>query len=345
MSFWILTLALLAIPAAIMSWPLLAGSAWERITGVLLLLSMPLAGLMLYQQIGTPAAINPAAINSPGTVAPQASMDDLVAGLQQRMTENPDDAEGWLVLGRSLKAMQRYAEAESALTHANRLLAGNPMIMVELAEARLFASGKPTFGPDILQLLEGALKIDPSYQKGLWLLGIAAAQDGDDGRAISLWQKLLGQLDPASATAQAVAGQIELARVRTGQAKTEQAGTEQAVTDFTLPVNITLANELAGTLPESAVLFVFIRPVGEKGMPLAVKRIPAPRFPLSMTFSDADLLRPGSALENFAALDISARISLTGVANIASGDYQAETLSFNTHSTQGIALHITQRVP
>jgi len=340
MSFWILAVALLALSAVVISWPLFAGSVRERIIGISLLLLIPLAGLFLYQQIGNPAAINP-----PAVAATQTSVEDLVADLQQRMTENPGDAEGWVILGRSLKTMRRYAEAKTALSNANHLLPDDPMIMVELAEATLFASGKPEISADILQLLEEALAIDPLQQRGLWLLGIAAAQAGDNEQAISLWQRLLNQMDPASDVGQTVSRQIELAQARAGQPAPGEAGTEQASTGFVLPVNIVLADELADSMPSNAVLFVFIRQPGTQGMPLAVKRIPAPRFPLSIQFSNADLLRPGGALENFATLDISARISMAGVANSASGDYQADVLTFDTSAPRAIALRINKRVP
>ena len=115
-------------------------------------------------------------------------MDELVAALQQRMNANPDDPEGWLILGRSLKSMQRYAEAETALTNANRMIPNNPMIMVELAETLLFNSGKPEVSVEARQLLEAALAIDPNHQKGLWIMGMASAQDGDDAQGIQIVQ-------------------------------------------------------------------------------------------------------------------------------------------------------------
>ena len=58
MNFWIFAVALLVVPAAVISWPFLTGSAKERLVGLAVLLVMPLAGLLLYQNIGTPAAIN-----------------------------------------------------------------------------------------------------------------------------------------------------------------------------------------------------------------------------------------------------------------------------------------------
>jgi len=352
MNFWIIAVALLVIPAAVISWPFFAGPSKERMLGIWVLVMMPLAGLLLYQQIGNPKAINQPAVTPQQQQASQQphdsqqpQMDEMVANLQKRMQENPDDPEGWVILGRTLKTMQRYAEAETALRNAYRLMPDNALVMVELAEASLFLSGKPQVSDEIRQLLEAALKIDPQQQKGLWLLGMAAAQDGDHAKAVSLWQQLLGLLDPASDAARTVSQQIEMSRAEGSLANTDQDGIEESFTGFELPVNITLAEELAGPLPANSILFVFMHPAGEKGMPLAVKRIPAPAFPLSIAFSNEDMLRPGTSLDEYPALDVSARISMTGVAGIVSGDYQANSVQFDINVAQEIALHIGQRVP
>ena len=155
MNFWIIAIVLLAVPAAAIRWPFLAGSAKERIIGMAVLIAIPLAGLLMYQYIGTPEAINiptaaprQAAQTQQPHSSQQPEMEDMVAQLQQRMAENPEDPEGWLILGRSLKSMQRYPEAVTALTNANRLVPDTPMIMIELAEARLFASGRAQISPE-----------------------------------------------------------------------------------------------------------------------------------------------------------------------------------------------------
>jgi cytochrome c-type biogenesis protein CcmH len=367
MNFWIIAIILLAVPAAAISWPFLAGSAKERIIGMLVLITIPLAGLLLYQYIGTPEAINiltatprQAAQTQQPHSSQQPEMEDVVAQLQQRMADNPDDPEGWLILGRSLKTMQRYPEAVTALTNANRLVPDTPMIMIELAEASLFASGQAQISPESKQLIESALEIDPQQQKGLWLLGMAASQEGDEAQAIAVWQQLLTQLDPASGAAQTVGQQIEMAKARMGQAEPVAAVPEAAVpevavpeaavpevvaTEFNIPVAITIADELAGAIPANAALFVFIHPAGAVGMPLAVKRIAPGGFPMSLRFSDADLLRPGMSLQDFEKVDISARISMAGIANAAPGDYQANLVTVETKAVTAIALHLDQRVP
>ncbi len=378
MNFWIYAIALLAISAAIVSWPLVAGSARDKITALFIFLMVPLAGILMYQSLGTPEAINlqaatPVQQSSQQQAAhseQQGQMDELVASLQQRMAQNPDDPDGWLILGRSLKTMQRYVEAETALQNAYRLLPDNPMVMVELAEANLFASGSQEISPQAQQLLESALAIDPKLQKGLWLMGMTSAQNGDDAQAITYWQRLLEQIDPASGPASSVTQQIQMAQVRMGQASPatmvagstvtdpapEQTAVIEAVVaepvapppaaaDFNIPVTLTIADDLAGSVPGNGALFVFIHPAGGAGMPLAVKRLAPQGFPMSLNFTDADLLQPGMSLEDFEKLDISARISAGGIANSGSGDIQANKITIDTKAVTTIALHLDQRVP
>ncbi len=377
MNFWIFAIALLAIAAAIVSWPLFTGSAKDRITGLFVLLMIPLGGILLYQNIGTPEAINLPPVNSAqrSTQAQttahseqQGQMDALVASLQQRMAENPEDPEGWLILGRSLKTMQRYAEAETALRNANRLVPGNPSIMVELAEAILFTSGQPEVDAEARQLIESALAIDPDQQKGLWIMGMASAQEGDDTQAIVYWTRLLELLEPASGPFESVTQQITMAQTRLGMPVADTAEvstvapvaaeqttaapvmataavTEAAAEGFGIPATITIDDGLAGSFPANATLFIFIHPAGAAGMPLAVKRLAPKGFPMSLNFTDADLLQPGGSLQAFDLLDVSARISMAGVANVASGDIQANRVTVNTKNVSAIALHLDQRVP
>ena len=346
MNFWIFAIALLLVPAALIVWPLLAGSVKERMTGLFLLVAIPLAGMLLYQQVGTPQAIDLPNVTERRADAAQSdqsqqqpSIEEMVALLQQRMNENPDDPEGWLMLGRSLKTMQRYDEAKAALLKAKELMPEDALILVELAETSLYASGERVISGDILKLISTALEIDPLQQKGLWLMGIALSQSGEDTQAISYWEKLLTQLDPNSGAAITVAKQIEDAQIRAGVAP------QVVATGLSIPLTVSLDQQFAGSLPDTAALFIYLRQPGGAGMPLAAKKIPFPQFPLSVTFSDADLLRPGTSLANHDQLSISARISMTGVANSASGDLSAESALVDLKTIAEIALHINQRVP
>jgi cytochrome c-type biogenesis protein CcmH len=92
-----------------------------------------------------------------------------------------------------------------------------PLVQVELVEARLFVSGDPRITPEMVATLEQAVSAEPTLQKGLWLLGIAAAQQGDDVRALEWWEKLRAQIEPGSQIEQSVLEQMDQARVRLGK--------------------------------------------------------------------------------------------------------------------------------
>jgi len=102
---------------------------------------------------------------------------------------------------------------------------------------------------------------------------------------------------------------------------------------------------LAGSIPANAVLFVFVHASGGAGMPLAGKRLPPKGFPVTVQVTDDDLLRPGMSLADFEKIDISARISMSGIANLAPGDYQANRETIDTKAVSAIALNLDQRVP
>lgn len=120
---------------------------------------------------------------------------------------------------------------------------------------------------------------------------------------------------------------------------------EPAAAGFSIPVTVSIADELAALIPGSGVLFIFIHPEGGAGMPLAVKRMAPRGFPMAMSFSDADLLQPGNSLQNFEKLDISARISASGSVMQGSGDINSDRVTLDTKAVTEIALNLDQRVP
>jgi hypothetical protein len=127
---------------------------------------------------------------------------------------------------------------------------------------------------------------------------------------------------------------------------TKPAETSPPATEgFGIPVTVNIGDGMSASIPSSAALFIFIHPSGAAGMPLAVKRLAPRGFPMTLNFTDADLLRPGGSLQDFQQLDISARISMAGIANGASGDIQANRVTIDTNNVSAIALNLDQRVP
>lgn len=91
--------------------------------------SAMLLGVALYAAIGRPdavptgAAVRPAP-QSTGDVARKqkiASVDQLLAGLEERLREDPDDGEGWLLLAKSYDHLGRRQESLTAYARAREL--------------------------------------------------------------------------------------------------------------------------------------------------------------------------------------------------------------------------------
>lgn len=342
--FWTLSISMLVVSALVLTWPLLSsGSNWKA-AGLVLLLIVPLGGAYLYSEVGTPLAMNP-----PPPAPPEESEDfnALADNLKSSLQEREEDLEGWLLLGRSLKSLQRFDEALEALESAKRIAPDSPLVDVELAEAKLFASGNPQISPEVREMLLSAIARDPSLQKGLWLLGIDAVQRGEDVAAIEYWERLLGQIEPNSAIAGSVQEQIALARDRAGIEAPSAQGDPDAWPG--VGVTVSLGNEAtqaltATALPATAVLFVIARPVGvSAGPPLGVVRIERPQFPLEITVDDRHAMLPQNQLSAQSALRIQARLSLTGDAATSSGDWSTEAVEVATDDRGPHGLTLTQQ--
>jgi cytochrome c-type biogenesis protein CcmH len=368
--FWTIAAAVLFAAAIMTLSPLLrARSPWQALA-LALVFVLPAGAVYLYKEIGTPAAIGmvkpaqrTAATTPPANEAhspDSAEMDAMIASLQSRLAENPQDLDGWMLLARTFKATRHFPEALEALETANRLSPGNPFIMVEITETQIYMSQGGTITPEMTQTLQQALEMQPDMQKALWLLGIAASQAGDDAFAITYWETLLEQIEPGSNVASAVQDQINTAKARMGMA-VEEAGineTEVAETPSAPPAEPTADGSWPGVgltvkadpdsrseIPEGGVLFVVIRSPGPAvGPPIGVRRIIGPTLPLEITISDQDAMIKERLISAETEVQFQAKISLTGSPTASAGDWQSQPVTVKLDGTESVELVIDQRV-
>lgn len=179
----------------------------SRPTALALILLLPVAALASYALLGTPKGLDPA------NTAPQKAMtaqdiEAMVNKLATRLQENPDDLNGWVMLGRSYKMMGRYAEAVTAFEKGESLIAKDPELLSSYAETLAMATGKGLTGK-AKALVDQALKLDPKHGHALFLAGAAAIEAGDAKAAIGYWETLLPQVEPGSELDQMLRGGIE----------------------------------------------------------------------------------------------------------------------------------------
>jgi cytochrome c-type biogenesis protein CcmH len=111
--------------------------SWRIGTALGMVGVLPAAALAVYFAVGAPAAINsPAATSASRAAAPRDSAEVAAAvdQLKARLEHNPDHAEGWTLLGRTLTRLQRFAEARDAYGRAIGLKPDEPELHAELGE-------------------------------------------------------------------------------------------------------------------------------------------------------------------------------------------------------------------
>ena len=360
--FWTIAAAVLFIAAVITLFPLLRGKSALKPIALALAFILPAAGLWIYDNFGTPEGIGvsgtPQVVNNAVPHAQGGEMDEMLTGLQQRLEQNPEDLEGWMLLARTLKASQLFAEAAEALEHAHALEPQNPFVMVELAEAWIYETPDGQVSESATAMLERALDIDPNLQKGLWLMGIASMQQGDDPFAISYWQSLLEQLEPGSNPYNMVSTQINEAQARMGMmpdshqppiedgvvAETQTPTSEDGVWNGTRVI-LDATDGAKQALANGAVLYIMIRGPGPAmGPPLGVRRVTSPNFPLEVTITDSDSMMKERMISSEPEIRLQARVSLTGTPAAQPGDWNSEAKIVELASTSLVVLDIDQQV-
>lgn len=119
-------------------------TAWRLSTAVGIAGVLPAAALAIYALVGTPAAIggNPAVATSP-QAGPhsEAELATAVQRLRAKVKASPKDVEAWVLLGRTLVALDRYPDSRDAFSHAVQLAPNQPELHAELGEAMVLEAG------------------------------------------------------------------------------------------------------------------------------------------------------------------------------------------------------------
>jgi len=259
----------------------------------------------------------------------------MVSRLAKRLDSEPNDVQGWLMLGRSYTALGQLPLAQRAYQRADRLESGrNVEALIGMAEAMVMQSNGAV-DPRAARMFEQALTLEPNSEKALFYSAVAAQRRGDTPLAIARFEKML-QLGPPENIRNILQQQVVELRAsitaggtRTAvaapaaAADTASAGTgSSAAASSHAPrviVAVSIQPALARQIAPGSSLFVFVRAPGRPGPPLAVKRLPA-TLPVSVELTPADSMVPGLSFAPNDTVEVSAKVSADGSATPKSGD-------------------------
>lgn len=300
--------------------------------------AMPLLAALLYLAVGNPGALAPQPAGD-GQIT-RGDIEGMVARLAARMKDDPTDAKGWAMLGRSYVVLDRYPEAAEAYGNAVKHSPPNAQLLADYADALAMANGRNLLGePE--RLIAQALKIDPDNVKALLLAGTVAFEKHDFKLAIAHWERLLKAVPPDSDLAVSIRDGIADAHKLAG---TKPAAAQTAPPAARVSGTARLAPALAAKAAPGDTVFVFARAVDGPRIPLAVARKQVRELPATFALDDSMAMSPAARLSDHKQVVIGARVSKSGNPVAQPGDLEGLSAPVAVGAT-GVTVTIDREVP
>ena len=328
--FVLIAVGLTACAALIVLRPLQQGA--DSRTALALGLALPACVLLLYLLVSNHDWSNPPVrAAAPQSAGGMPDINAMIAQLEARLAAEPDDLDGWLMLGRTYVQLGRPADSLRAYRRALALAPVNEA-RLGAAEAQIMLD-RNTLNGEAGQLIETVLAEEPDNMKALFYGGLVALARQDAGQVRARWEKLL-QLSPPAEIRSVIESQLR-------QLEPRESGAAAAG----VQVSVTVDPNIAERIDPSAVLYLVARDPQRPGPPVAVIRRNAAELPATLTITDGDAMLPGASLSALRQIRLIARVANRGNPVAEAGDLFGElTLEQAQFSAEGHAIVIDQVV-
>lgn len=272
---------------------------------------LPTLSLLIYLMLGETNALRKAELQETETKA-AVNVINMVEKLQQRLKQQPDDIQGWKMLGRSYTYLQQYQNAADVYAELYRRQPDDLEVMLQYANNLAMARGGRMAG-EPAELISLVLQRAPDNANALWLGGIAKAEEGQYAEAKQRWQKLVSLL-PADSESLPQVKQMLLAL------DAEQAKKSSATPSVDLNIQVDIEPALKAKMQPDTTVFIYAQAVNGPKMPLAIVRKKLADLPVKVILNDSMAMQPSTRLGDHQQLRILARVSQSGQAMPAAGD-------------------------
>lgn len=296
---------------------------------------IPCLSLLIYLLLGDTNALNKAELQANESKAAE-NIAQMIGKLEQRLQQQPDDIEGWKMLGRSYTYLQQYQQAAEVYAKLHNSLPDD--IDVQLLYANNLAmsrGGRMTGEPG--QLISQVLEKQPDNATALWLGGVAKAEEGDFKLAKQYWEKLASLLPADSESLQQVQQMLVAL-------KAELAKNTAAIAGVDIQVAVDIDPNLKTKLAANTTVFIYAQAITGPKMPLAIVRKQLADLPLKLVLNDSMAMQPSTHLGAYQQLRIVARVSQSGQAMSQPGDLIGSTEISQPFAKQVASVLINQEV-
>ncbi len=155
-------------------------------------IALPLASLGLYLVYGMPGLPGQPLSDRLAAATDSNKPNDLIAKVEERLREHPEDGTGWDVIAPVYYATGQYAGAATAYQNAIRLVGETPRRLQGFANARIHIENG-IVPEDARKALERVLQIEPNATEPRIWLALAKEQDGRLQEAAADYRKLIDE--------------------------------------------------------------------------------------------------------------------------------------------------------
>ena len=277
---------------------------------------------------------------------------EMTERLAARLKEQPQDPQGWAMLGRSYAVLGRNDDAVKAYETAVKQQGDDAVLIADYADA-LAVKNNRTLAGEPMKWVRRALELDPKNIKALALAGTDAFDRKDFAGAVKYWEDLLrfgptdggfiAQVNASVAEARQLGG-MPAAAVTAMPAPAQAAPKPVASSaNPTVAGTVTLSPALASKAGPDDTVFIFARAAEGSRMPLAVLRKRVRDLPTPFTLDDSLAMSPAAKLSGAPRVIVGARISKSGNAMPAPGDLTGQVGPVELGSA-GLAIEIREQV-
>ncbi|GMR07468.1 MAG: hypothetical protein BMS9Abin26_0471 [Gammaproteobacteria bacterium] len=166
----------------------------QKTTAIVVALFLPVIVAGIYLQLGTWQLVDRElfAMDMAGMQNGQASIEEMIGRLEQRLASKPDDVEGWELLGHTYRKIGRPVEAASAYRRAielgANLQATLEQVLTEEPAPVSAQQSMPTL-PEMVEKLVAHVKENPQDTRAWAILGKLYSVQNDMPNAVKAYQR------------------------------------------------------------------------------------------------------------------------------------------------------------
>lgn len=240
-------------------------------------------------------------------------MNDLTLALRTRLHYQPQDATGWLLLGRIGLANRDIETSIGSMKKAYALDPKDADVKLGYAQA-LMLSQDELDQNQAREILTALVQQDYVDLRVFSLLAFDAFERQDYPAAMKYWRLMQQMIGPEDSRYEMLSRSIERA-----QSKMQP----KAIDGKMVPITISLGDGV--TLEQNAVLIVSVHSSDGAPMPVAAARYPLTQFPIKVVLDDSNSMVQGRKLSDLAQLIVRVRLDTDGNVSTKQGDWFGES--------------------